>query len=70
MLTPNNNDEQKTVYIKHTKKCKEKIVLNKPSKSMKLFSTNAAGVVTGKADGLNFEVKATGANIVTIQEMK
>ena len=34
----------------------------------RLVSTNAAGVVTRKADSLNNEVKATGANIVTIQE--
>ena len=33
-----------------------------------MFSTNAAGVVTGKAESLRNEIKATQANIVTIQE--
>ena len=37
-------------------------------KSLKIFSTNAAGITSGKADSLVAEVKATGANIVTIQE--
>ena len=44
---------------------------HKPSKvrpSIKMFSTNAAGVVTGKAESLRNEIKATQANIVTIQE--
>ena len=40
---------------------------NKAISSLKLFPTNAAGVVTGKADSLNNKVKATGSNIVTIQ---
>ena len=47
---------------------KSVVKLNKMSDSIKVFSTNAAGVVTGKADSLVNEVKSTGANIVTIQE--
>ena len=43
-------------------------VTSKISKTLKMFSTNAAGVVTGKLASLNSEVKATQANIVTIQE--
>ena len=43
-------------------------VKSKTSKTIKMFSTNAAGVVTGKQASLNSEVKATQANIVTIQE--
>ena len=33
-----------------------------------MFSSNAAGLVKGKLDSLNSEVKATSSNIVTIQE--
>ena len=43
-------------------------VTSKISKTLKMFFTNAAGVVTGKLASLNSEVKATHANIVTIQE--
>ena len=43
-------------------------VPNKHSATVKLFSTNAAGLVTGKLHSLKSEVKATMANIVTIQE--
>ena len=41
---------------------------SKMNKTIKMFSTNAAGVVTGKADSLRNEIKATQSNIVTIQE--
>ena len=37
-------------------------------KHIKMFSTNAAGLVNGKVQSLNSEVKATSSNIVTIQE--
>ena len=43
-------------------------VSSKPGPTVILFSTNASGLVTGKLDSLNSEVKATKANIVTIQE--
>ena len=33
-----------------------------------IFSTNAAGVVTGKAESLRNKISATNANIVTVQE--
>ena len=35
---------------------------------LKIFSTNAAGLVKGKLDSLKSEVAATQANIVTLQE--
>ena len=37
-------------------------------KHIKMFSTNAAGLVNGKVKSLMSEVKATSSNIVTIQE--
>ena len=43
-------------------------VKSKTSKTIKMFSINAAGVVTGKQASLNSEVNATQANIVTLQE--
>ena len=46
----------------------DKFKQSKNIKTIKIFSTNAAGVVTGKLDSLNSEVKATNANIVTVQE--
>ena len=64
---PINNDTNEITYRKHKHKSRLKVVHNKTS-IIKLFSTNAAGVVTGKTDSLNNEVKATGANIVAIQE--
>ena len=41
---------------------------NSQLKTLKMFSTNGAGVVNGKIDSLINEVKATGATIVTVQE--
>ena len=41
---------------------------NVTSKSIKIFSTNAAGLVSGKVNSLRSEVLATASNIVTIQE--
>ena len=38
------------------------------SKSLKIFSTNAAGLVSGKLNSLKSEVVATAANIGTIKE--
>ena len=38
------------------------------SKTLKLFSTNCAGVVNGKLDSPKSEVKNTGATVVTAQE--
>ena len=43
-------------------------VISKPSTTITIFSTNAAGLVKGKMDSLISEVKAIKANIVTIQE--
>ena len=39
-----------------------------PSKPIKMFCTNGAGVVNEKIDSLINEVKATGATLVTVQE--
>ena len=44
------------------------IVQTKVCKNITMFSTNAAGIKSGKADSLVNEVKATGANIITLQE--
>ena len=54
------------MYKKYKKDSKNKT--SKVSTNIKIFSTNAAGVVTGKVESLRNEVKATKANIVTIQE--
>ena len=43
-------------------------MINKRSKVIVIYSTNGAGVINGKAESLRSEVKATNANIVTIQE--
>ena len=43
-------------------------MINKVSNSLKIFSTNAAGINSGKADSLVAEIQATASNIVTIQE--
>ena len=56
----NNKNITKVVNIKHKS--------HVSSRTIKMFSTNAAGVVTGKLDSLLSEVKATKANIVTVQE--
>ena len=55
-------------YIRYKRNKKPTIIHDKVSDSVTVFSTNAAGVVTGKADSLINEVKSTGANIVTLQE--
>ena len=41
---------------------------NVTHKTIKIFSTNAAGLLSGKLESLRSQVIATGANIVTIQE--
>ena len=41
---------------------------NVAGKTIKIFSTNAAGLVSGKLNSLRSEVVATAAKIVTIQE--
>ena len=38
------------------------------SKTLKLFSTNCAGIINGKIDSLKSEVKNTAATVVTVQE--
>ena len=43
-------------------------MISKPSTTITIFSTNAAGLVKGKMDSLTSEVKAIKANIVTIEE--
>ena len=42
--------------------------INPNLSNIKMFSTNAAGLVKGKVASMLSEVNATGANIVTIQE--
>ena len=41
---------------------------NVESKTLKIFSTNAAGLVSGKLNSLRSQIVATASNIVTIQE--
>ena len=41
---------------------------NMSTQTIKVFSTNAAGLLSGKLESLRSQVIATGANIVTIQE--
>ena len=63
------NNVDKPTYIKY--KNENRFRSGKPSsvvKHIKMFSTNAAGLVNGKVQSLNSEVKATSSNIVTIQE--
>ena len=66
----NNKTQDNIIYKKYIRKNSDmsNTVTNKKSKSLKIFSTNAAGIKSGKADSLVAEVKATCANIVTIQE--
>ena len=68
----NENNSSTEKYIRY-KKDKKTFVINKSHNnpnlcSIKMFSTNAAGLVKGKVASLISEVNATSANIVTIQE--
>ena len=38
------------------------------NQSIKIFSTNAAGLISGKLDSLKNEIVSTNSNIVTVQE--
>ena len=68
-VSKNKPKQQKSVLSKHkSDKNNGKFNKYKNSKTIKIFSTNAAGVVTGKLDSLVAEVSATNANIVTVQE--
>ena len=64
-ITKDDDNSEKVIY-KRNEKVSHKP--NKVSRNIKIFSTNAAGVVTGKVESLRNEVKATKANIVTLQE--
>ena len=64
----NANDKRKDNSIKSKKDSKMRSTIDKPSQTIKIFSTNGAGVINGKVDSLNSEIKAAAANIVTIQE--
>ena len=69
MISVNNKkDGSEVKYIKENHKPKQKNKNHTVNKNIKIFSTNAAGVGSGKAESLVNEVNATGANIVTIQE--
>ena len=41
---------------------------NMMNQSIKIFSTNAAGLISGKLDSLKNEIVSTNSNIVTVQE--
>jgi hypothetical protein len=41
---------------------------NRVSRTLKIFSTNGAGIIGGKLSSLKAQVKATNANLVTVQE--
>ena len=66
------NNVNKPTYIKYKKdnrfRSGKKVQPNAEVKHIKMFSTNAAGLVNGKVQSLNNEVKATSSNIVTKQE--
>ena len=66
--TEGDDSDNNIKYIIHKRTKKPTVVHNKVIDSITIFSTNAAGVVTGKADSLINEVKSTCANIVTLQE--
>ena len=57
--------QQNAVSTKYTDKIHVKA---KKSLCLKLFATNGAGLIRGKVNSLKMEVKATGANLVMIQE--
>ena len=68
----NENNSNKVTYTRY-KKDKKTFVINKSNQNhnlcnIKIFSTNAAGLVKGKEASMISGVNATGANIVTIQE--
>ena len=66
------NGSNQVKYVRYKKNNKtnnsNKSHVNDTYKSIKIFSTNAAGVINGKLQSLISEVKATESNIVTIQE--
>ena len=66
--TEGDDSDNNIKYIIHKRTKKPTVVHNKVIDSITIFSTNAAGVVTGKADSLINEVKSTRANVVTLQE--
>ena len=69
MISVDSKDNTSVVkYNKKNMRLKLKSKINTISKNIKIFSTNAAGIVSGKAESLVNEVEATGANIVTVQE--
>ena len=47
---------------------KVKHMISKSVSSIKMFSTNGAGVKNGKVDSLNAEIHSVQANIITVQE--
>ena len=59
------NEKDKHIVKRHGRNAENS---NSKFKTLKMFSTNDAGVVNGKIDSLINEVKATGATIVTVQE--
>ena len=69
-------NEKQTHQINVSEKCVHKIkqhtkqskVTSSNIKTLKMFSTNGAGIVNGKIDSLKHEVKAVGAAVVTVQE--
>ena len=66
VISKDNTSEVK--YNKKKLKSKPKSKIHTVGKNIIMFSTNAAGIVSGKAESLVNEIEATGANIVTIQE--
>ena len=66
VISKDNTSEVK--YNKKKLKSKPNSKIHTVSKNIIMFSTNAAGIVSSKAESLVNEIEATGANIVTIQE--
>ena len=72
MTTEKDKHKSNATTEKETNKLKQQSKQLKVSrtniKTLKLFSTNGAGIVNGKIDSLKHEVKTVGATVVTLQE--
>ena len=60
------NDDSAQTYKKVNNRSKIKVPIPKVSNNIKIFSTNAAGLLS-KGESLVNEIHATSANIVTVQ---
>ena len=56
------------VTTEKVKQHMKQLKVSESNKTLKIFSTNGAGIVNGKLESLKSEVKAVGATVVTVQE--